>query len=538
MMMRTCNFSAVKLLISLLLFCFLPNLFSEEVKWVLACDKFSSEATFGFNDKESSVGKALGELIPQQILDNLISGKARVISPEEEFARTSWKMKSDRISLFLQLESAVKTRDALVLQDLSDSALKSKIKNEDKKIQDLRDKISKNLQELEEAEKKSLEKGNSVSEKKESGELAKYLNLFKGLVSTEDQSLSEETVSFYGSGDSHFYKSSSSVEGKEKYTDRDFVKSIQSAGIKGLLTGDIRIMDDFMRVTADLYVYPLGKSVFTVTEVGSVSDADFISRNIANALSPVIASSLPVTVSFEITPKEAADNITFVIDDVVHKDFSNSFILDSGVHSIRFDAPGFRTASTSYFFNGNETYQVSVDMKNITSTKLNIKVPGNITGSFSVNGEPAGEITVEENVSSIVINGEKILGSFVSEDGSQGFFFIPEKLIREDETVTIKPKLFDKADYIDNRRKMMYTSYSVFLCSLLGTVFTYGNYNLTQNAFVASGGKNAKVGQEANIWGISSLAMAGVSIGCGGWFIFELTRYLKAADSVLPVNGK
>lgn len=514
---------------------------AEENNWILACEKFSSSYSFyGPAEKDSSVSTALETLLPSQILDHLVSGKVRVISDEEDLARKTYKLKNDRISLFLQLESAVKSRDAFVLQNLSESALKNKLKAEDKKIQEIREKIRLNMAEFEEAERKAAETRSYAVEKKQLTEGQKYLNLFKGLVTSEDKGLSEEKVSFYGSGESHFISATPALleNGRKNYSDREFVKQMQSAKISGLLTGNIKIMDDFMQVTADLYLYPLGKSVFTVTEVGSVSDIDFVARSIANSLSPVISSSMPVTVNISVGPDEALGGLTFVIDDVVYTDCSQVFTLDSGVHSIRFDSPGFRTVSTSYFFNGNESYNIAVDMKKNVSTSIKIKVPSVISGSFTVNGEPGGLFDEEKLLSTITVNDNEILGSFTSEDGGQGFFFVPEKKIFEGNEITIKPALYDKSEFIDHRRKMMYTSYSVFLCSLIGTLFTYGNYSITRNAYILSGEQDSALYKEAKVWGITSIGTVGITACAGGWFAVELARYLKSGDSVLPVNGK
>lgn len=508
---------------------------ADKNNWVIACEFFTAEG------KSSSVSKALGEMIPAQILDSLVLGKARVISAEESLSRTAFELKNQRISLFLQLDAALKTRDSLVLQNLSEQSLKTKIKAEDAKIDELRKKIDDNIQQMKEAEEKAEKASPFAEDRKQLSEKEKYLNLFKGLITTDDSSTKEETVKIYGNGDNPFFKLSASEEEKfsapEKYTDRDFVKKVQNAGIKALLEGKIRISGDFVFVTSDLYIFPAGKCIATVTEVGNIKDIDFISRSIARSLSPVIASSLPVTVSFKISPPAAEKNISFVIDDVVYNDISHEYVLDSGVHSLRFDAPGFRTVSTGYFFEGNEAYKIEVEMKENRKQELNIRIPVEVPGSLLINGEPSGYLEEGKDTAVVSINDTRLLGIFVGDETGQGFFSVSEKLINSQDTVTVKPVLFDRSEYIDNCRKKMYTSYSVLLVSLMCTMFTQGNYKSRYNALAGSVSSD-KLSTEAQIWRIASWACTGISVCAGGWFGYEMTKYFMAADSVLPAEAK
>lgn len=528
MTMRKCKPFGLKILIILLILCNPFILFADDSVWMIACDRFSSVG------KDTSVSNALGELLPNLILENLEEGKSRTISPEENFSRIAYKLKNDRVSLFLQLEAALKTRDSLLLKDVNEAGLKKILRDEEKKIEEIREKINQNIAELKEAEEKSYSESveSMFSEKIQLSEGQKYLKLFKGLVSTENNDAEEETVSLYGNNDSHFVSSAS-----ENYVSRDFIKQMQSSGIKALLTGKIKIMGDFMMVTSELYMYPSAKVISTVTEVGNVSDSDLMARNMARALSPVISASFPVDVYFTVTPEEALEKFTFVVDDVVYNDISQKIVLDAGVHSIRFDSPGFRTASTSYFFEGNRSYHVEVEMKEDFLTQMEIKFPASVYGSFTLNGAPAGNITSENSSAKISVNGTQILGNFISDDGPQGFFFIPEKLVENFNVISVKPKLFDKSEYIDKRRKMMYTSYSVFLISLLGSIFIQGNQTSVSQALYINP-DNMKLQNDLDVWNKAYLGAFGVTICSGGWFIFELTRYFLAADTVLPVKAK
>ena len=104
----------------------------------------------------------------------------------------------------------------------------------------------------------------------------------------------------------------------------------------------------------------------------------------------------------------------------------------------------------------------------------------------------------------------------------------------------------------------MYGSYSVLLCSLLGTVYTNGTlknmaryYN--QRVDVLSNQDVNNIDYEKRLEEIEFLEeyyekalkyqkanqiTSGISIAAGVWFGYELIRYFIAADSVLPVSAK
>ena len=555
-MMRICNSVAKKIILLILVFSALTLYVSaEEAKWTIGA------VAFKVDENSTSVSTAVSTLLPQSIMDNLSIGDTRTISFDEDFSRFRAKKKTERISLYLQLESAVKTRDSLVLQNLSPSSLKNKIKAEEKKIGEIKEKINQNIKDVEEAEKEIALKENTFQEKKDLTEFQKYLHLFKGLVTSEGNGPGEEKIVFYGSsgnsGEKSLYCPSSDISELE-YSNPDFAKKVYGEGINSLLTGKIKVTGDFIFVTCDLFLYPEGKSICTVSEIGTLDDLDFIASSIAHNLSPEISASLPVKVSFSVEPEEAAKGISFVVDDVVNSDLSRPYVLDSGVHFIRFDAPGFQTVSTSYFFEGNGVYNVSIKMKESHSSNLTISFPKTFLGKLTLNGEPAGTFDEENHFSEISVNNKKILGVFVSDGESQGFFSVSEKLVKEGAHIYVKPKVFDKSTYIDKRRKWMYGSYSVLLCSLLGTVYTNGTlknmaryYN--QRVDVLSNQDVNNIDYEKRLEEIEFLEeyyekalkyqkanqiTSGISIAAGVWFGYELIRYFIAADSVLPVSAK
>lgn len=537
MQMRICKSVKINILL-ILIFCFAGNVLTAEDKWVNAFEKFHIKKA------EDSLAKTLSEQIPLQIAENFSSSQMRTILPRESADRKKRTLKDERISLYLQLDSAIKKRDSLVLQNLSEQKLSSKILEEEKNIQSIKNKLEENIKLQNEADLEAEKQIQSVSNKKELTELEKYAALFKGLFTSENQDLAVEKVTLYGNGsgsDSIFYKTETELLPAD-YKSHAFEKKMYQAKINGLVTGSISIIGDYVAVTCELYVYPGARSVCAVTEIGRVSDTGFIAQTIASSLVPEISSSLPVNLKINVEPAEvlAEQTFSFSVDDIVYKsaDVKKKMTVDSGVHSLRFECHGYRTAVTSFFFEGNEVYEINVSLKKAEENIVHVVVPDLLKGQIYANGEFKGQVDGEGEPASITINDNEILGFFISEDSAPGFYFIPEKLVIGTGAVSLNPNVLNKSDYIDTRRKWMYTAYSTFLISFLVSVVTYSNFDSAYNAFMDGGKTSYDLAKEAQTWNRVFLTSAGVTVLTGGFWGYELVRYLKAADSVLPVTGK
>ena len=82
----------------------------------------------------------------------------------------------------------------------------------------------------------------------------------------------------------------------------------------------------------------------------------------------------------------------------------------------------------------------------------------------------------------------------------------------------------------------MYASYSGLIISLMPTFFVYGNYVAAANAY--NSGSGAISYEVASGWETANYITTGVSVACGAFFIYELVRYLMAANTVLPQEVK
>lgn len=149
-----------------------------------------------------------------------------------------------------------------------------------------------------------------------------------------------------------------------------------------------------------------------------------------------------------------------------------------------------------------------------------------LEGEIFANAQLAKE--VDSKKARIKINGNAIMGQFVDKDGHTDFFYLPEDLYYDQSFVSIKPKPRDRDEYIDVRRRWFYASYSMLIVSLIPTFYTYGNL-MNEVKLYYSG--NVRY-NEANTWQVASNVCQCVSIACGAFMVYELVRYLIAADSV------
>ena len=516
MMTRNKNF---KIIFTIFLILFLPDSILKADEWIVAAQKF--ELTRGQTD---SVSNALASMLPGRILDNLGRSNFRTILKDEQYERELYDLKKSQSSLFLQLSSEIQKRDALITANYSASELNKKLAESEKKIEQIQTKIDE-AKEKRVTLKNELLKEDSEVLSADQNTNESYTDFFKNLFSAGTESLTTEKIAFYKNDFSALYTPDQSLTDPTSY---EFEKKIVAAKINSLITGYLTIYGEYMSLTVEVYSYPGRKKIATVTEVGSISDADFVCSNIAHQLVPSLTNSLPVILNVQISPK----NANLYIDDVLQTDISDKIVIDSGVHSIQFNAPDYRTVGTNYYFKGNQTYSIEVSLIPDAIGNLSIDFPTATGGSFFANGELYSQ--KEDQSVQIKINGQPIMGQFFTVDGNNAFVYVNQNQIIPDNSLVLNTKFLNRNEYIEKRRRMMYTSYSALMISLIPLFYTNGVYNAYANAPAL----DSDTFKKAQAWTVASNVCSYVSLGMGGWFIFEFVRYLKAADSVLPYEAK
>ena len=508
--------------------------FSETLsnKWVIAAEQFEVNQ-INQNDKFL---EGISKTIPQLILEKLDANIVRNIYPDEKFERKQYELKKERMSLFLQLSSLTKTRDSFVLYNYTENELKLKQREQDKKINDVKKKINENLEKLKESEAQFEEDVKNYNSKQNhsKNDFQKFVDLFKHFFSSKDDLYTTEDVVFYNNSFSNLYVRPAKLIGKP-YESKEFELEMVNAKINTLLTGKINKVGDFYSITVDAYLYPGAKKIITVTDVGSANDFEMICTNIARSIIPVLSNAIPVEIVLNITNEDIKfDQIDFFIDDALQSNVSDQIIVQSGVHYIQFVCPGYKTVSTSYYFEGNKKYKIDITFEKEDIKTLNIQSIKPVQGTFYANGTVGIQENEFSNKAKIKINDTLILGSFISSDGKQSFYYIPEKIVIENANLAVKLNLQNKGETVESRRKKMYWSYSLLTISLMPTLFTYGNLNSTINRY--NNGKESF--STVKNWQTGFYVSAGISIGCGIFFVYELVSYLIAANQVVPNKAR
>ena len=523
---------AVVLVFTFLWTSFSP-LFGEDGKWVIAAQKF----IYARGQTKNAVTSNIEETIPINILEKISRSLERNIMPNERFERENYKLRTERQSLYLQLSSEYKKRDSLVLSNYSDMRMKSELKAEEKKIKQIQEKLEKNIAEQKEKYEKAEAQMHLAAgevdddDNVELNEAELVKNLIKNIFEQSEDLITEENIALYKDSVESLFKTTVKVK-ETDYTEPLFEKEVVSSGINGLITGQITSYGDFISVAVDLYNYPGAKKIGSVMEVGEIKELDLITSEISRQILPMIVNTLPVKFVFSIEPEEAKEKLSIYVDDVLQKMENDTVSLDSGSHRIQFVSEGYKSAGVTYFFEGNKKYNIEVKFERPVIGHIQLQLKNELPGNIYANAEPA--LKFDDRNSQISINGNTILGEFITEDNETAFFYIPKKQTFDGSAVTLNPKPRDRTEYVNTRRKWMYGAYTVFMISLIPTFYTFGNFQINKDLY----SKHQIDFETAKRWQTASNISSTISICCGVFWGIELIRYLVAANSVLPQNVK
>lgn len=523
---------AVVLVFTFLWTSFSP-LFGEDGKWVIAAQKF----IYARGQTKNAVTSNIEETIPINILEKISRSLERNIMPNERFERENYKLRTERQSLYLQLSSEYKKRDSLVLNNYSDMRMKSELKAEEKKIKQIQEKLEKNIAEQKEKYEKAEAQMHLAAgevdddDNVELNEAELVKNLIKNIFEQSEDLITEENIALYKDSVESLFKTTVKVK-ETDYTEPLFEKEVVSSGINGLITGQITSYGDFISVAVDLYNYPGAKKIGSVMEVGEIKELDLITSEISRQILPMIVNTLPVKFVFSIEPEEAKEKLSIYVDDVLQKMENDTVSLDSGSHRIQFVSEGYKSAGVTYFFEGNKKYNIEVKFEKPVIGHIQLQLKNELPGNIYANAEPA--LKFDDRNSQISINGNTILGEFITEDNETAFFYIPKKQTFDGSAVTLNPKPRDRTEYVNTRRKWMYGAYTVFMISLIPTFYTFGNFQINRDLY----SKHQIDFETAKRWQTASNISSTISICCGVFWGIELIRYLVAANSVLPQNVK
>ncbi len=384
---------------------------------------------------------------------------------------------------------------------------------------------------MDEVREKNLKDGVVVDKIEEQN---KFANLLKSLVNADKDHGSVENVVLYKNDFNQLFDA-----GQEKralgYDSYDFEKACVDSGINGLLTGKVTIYGGFVSVAISLYQFPGGRLIGSAMDVGTIDELKALATSLSMQMTPKIADSMPVELLISVTPEEAQENFLVTIDDVVYKNPENGIIVQSGIHTVTFSSKGYDSISGTYNFSGNRIFDVAVELLESHEGEANVRLVKPYAGDIFGNGIFGGSVDELNPYGKIKVNNKVVLGHFVSTDGLPAEFIIPVKYLEDRSYLQVKTKPFDRSEYIEHRRKWMYASYSALIVSLIPTFYCYGNSNAAALSYNHDYGTSY---DEAKKWQTASNVTVGISVGAGVFFVYELVRYLMAANTVLPAKAK
>ncbi len=537
MKMRKCNLIQKLCIFSVLLivngFTFL---YAADNQWTVAAIPFQVDVRSG---SKNSIYKEFETLFPKRILDNLAFGNQRFIDKSETDERKLYDLKKKQTANFLELSGLVKSRDSLFLYDYSERELKRKINEAEKKIEACKKKIAENQVLIDQLVLSKADASSTYNVHKIQSETEKFQNLFKNLFSTNVESEYYEQVQVYGSIDNPFIELTEQQQADflENGLNSIFIKKISDEKkIRCILTGKVTVIDEYISVSAVLTLMPGNRELCRESEIGTTSQSETICDLLSDSMLQYVFGTLPVSINVKVMNEETVDGVKFTFDDQVVSNFSIPQIFESGIHTVSFSAPGYKTLVTSYHFEGNQNYEIGVHLVKKDNGFINFRMKYFQEGTLFANGMPLVSSDQYKNTSRIEIDGKEILGIFVSEDGLSDFYYIDSKKISDGNFYQSNIKAMDTASYIDLRRKIMYGSYSAFMISMMGWCVTYGSLYNTFAAYQQN--PTIELYEKAVKWQNASKVMTGFAWGTGLLWGYTLIRYLIAADKVLPSTTK
>lgn len=472
--------------------------------WIIAASAFSIEDSLSLTDATRASVETVATQLPSLILESLQTGVNRTVYPEEKLAREIYTAKKEQQTAYTNYTNQIKTRDALLLK-YSGTELKQKISDAEEQIQKAKEKII----EVEKNEKEILTKFEKTKNKQ---------NVL-------------ESVTVYQNDSSKLFATKTETDSLIAKTNQ-----LVAASVRGLLTGKISVFDEYIKVDCELTTYPDSKLVKKVSEIGTLSDIEYISRSILRSLMPTIVNDKLVKTDISILPLEAAENATIYVEDSVYRGSNPDIAFTAGKHVIRIESPGYENVTYTLDYKAGSTVLVNVDMKKVVTleaffsvTNKDKKIENQSISDLYLNALYVGATPLN-----IKITNDYYMGEVVSSKNVSEFFVLSnnpslnntEKNIQG--SINFKEPKKDLADVIDKSRKRMYWSYGGLICTVPFYFYCKGMYEVCEN--------NMDIVDSSMMsqWSMYSDISMYTMIGAGANFLVQLIIYLVDANRVIP----
>ena len=472
-------------------------------EWTLAACAFTvDENSSNFENTASDHAYKAASLLPQLILEKTLDAGMRTVPAEELCRREKKKLNEQRRALYADIGQKTAERDKLVVSEADEKKLQREIAAREKTIRLL---------------KADAEK---ITEKETS-------------LSPSDFSPVKEHIVLW--------KKTSAEAYPPLKTAAPFRETLEEPkDIRGLITGSIRRLGDYMQVQVMLTLYPGAVEVLHLSDTDRMDNLEAFSQRFAEKIIVALRNGKEVRLSFDIQPADAAQKASVRLDGRLLHSLSSVLIAD-GIHELYAEAEGFEAASFVYDFSGESDFYVRVRFQKRNETP--IRVVPKAGGPYTLFFNGLAAVPYEGKEHTFTVNGFPVLAEavegdtvrrFILERGSRKKDVLSENPTEYIAEYTLPPPGASLASSIEKKRRIMYNSYAALILSLPAAFILAGKQGDDYNSRLL--GRNG--GDDLPKWQIAAYTASGVSIGLGINFLVQLGLYLHSVNSLLPERIK
>ena len=472
-------------------------------EWTLAACAFTvDEKSSNFENAASDHAYKAASLLPQLILEKTLDAGMRTVPAEELCRREKKKLNEQRRALYADIGQKTAERDKLVVSEADEKKLQREIAAREKTIRLL---------------KADAEK---ITEKETSLSPSDFFPVKEHIV---------------------LWKKTNTEAYPPLKTTAPFRETLEEPkDIRGLITGSIRRLGDYMQVQVMLTLYPGAVEILHLSETDRMDNLEAFSQRFAEKIIVALRNGKEARLSFDIQPADAAQKASVRLDGRLLHSLSSVLIAD-GIHELYAEAEGFEAASFVYDFSGKSDFYVRVRFQKRNETP--IRVVPKAGGPYTLFFNGLAAVPQENKGHTFTVNGFPVLAEavegdtvrrFILERGVQKKGALPENPAEYIAEYTLPAPGASLASSIEKKRRIMYNSYAALILSLPAAFILVGKQVDEYNSRVL--GRNG--GDDLQNWQIAAYAASGVSIGLGINFLVQLGLYLHSVNSVLPERIK
>lgn len=472
----------------LLLFSAINSLCAEEPDWVIAAEKFTASGV-------PKVYESFPEMIPRLILARISAIRERMVLPNEKEMRKLQELSTARFKLIRERSALILERDQVVLSS-NDYLTKRRLKSEAKKKIALKDK-----------------------------EIAAYDKKIKVILDLQDSGKERKAKGEFSAGTNAIalWKN-----GKELYTRPESLTLANALGkdkISALVSGSVEDIAGYLYVTVKIDTGIAGMPYEEVSEAASYDDVSLLVSILTVRLIPQIANRAPVKLELSVEP---ADAQVYVDGKLVPPEDTNVTVF-AGEHIVSVSAPGYESATKKARFEGADAFNVKIALQEEKTVTVSFDT-GKTSASIFLNTRYYGQTPTDITLPLKPVIGEAVIG-----DVETWFVLMPDETMREGTHMMVKPNKTETGQKIDRRRNAFYWSLGALYLSLPVSMLSYG---VAQDKYKAyNDGRMPQTDAsvtEVNNWIRVSTISRGISLALGVNVIFQLVRYIVAANDVIP----